>query len=49
MTELKIWVDDIRVPTKEYFWTKTVKDTIIHKAKFFFFVFIKQNYYTFVI
>ena len=29
MTKLKIWVDDIRVPTKEYFWTKTVKDTII--------------------
>ena len=29
MTKLKIWVDDIRVPTKEYFCTKTVKDTII--------------------
>ena len=26
---MKLWVDDIRVPTKEYFWTKTVKDTII--------------------
>ena len=27
--QIRIWVDDIRVPTKEYFWTKTVKDTII--------------------
>ena len=27
--QIKIWVDDIRVPIKEYFWTKTVKDTII--------------------
>ena len=27
--QIKFWVDDIRVPTKEYFWVKTVKDTII--------------------
>lgn len=27
--QIKIWVDDIRVPSKDYFWTKTVKDTII--------------------
>ena len=27
--QIRIWVDDIRVPSKEYFWTKTVKDTII--------------------
>ena len=27
--QIKLWVDDIRVPSKEYFWTKTVKDTII--------------------
>lgn len=25
----KLWVDDIRVPPKNYFWIKTVKDTII--------------------
>ena len=29
MTKLQSWVDDIRVPTKGYFWTKTVKDAII--------------------
>ena len=27
--QIRIWVDDIRVPSKEYFWTKTVKDTIV--------------------
>lgn len=27
--QIKLWVDDIRVPSKDYFWTKTVKDTII--------------------
>ena len=27
--QIRIWVDDIRIPTREYFWTKTVKDTII--------------------
>ena len=27
--QIKIWVDDIRVPSKEYFWAKTVKETII--------------------
>ena len=27
--QIKLWVDDIRIPTKDYFWTKTVKDTII--------------------
>ena len=27
--QIKLWVDDIRVPPKDYFWTKTVKDTII--------------------
>ena len=27
--QIKFWVDDIRVPSKDYFWTKTVKETII--------------------
>ena len=27
--QIKLWVDDIRVPSKDYFWTKTVKETII--------------------
>ena len=27
--QIKLWVDDIRIPSKDYFWTKTVKDTII--------------------
>ena len=27
--QIKLWVDDIRVPSKDYFWIKTVKDTII--------------------
>ena len=27
--KIKIWVDDIRIPSKDYFWIKTVKDTII--------------------
>ena len=26
---IKLWVDDIRIPSKDYFWTKTVKETII--------------------
>lgn len=26
---IKIYIDDIRVPSKEYFWVKTVKDAII--------------------
>lgn len=27
--QIKLWVDDIRVPSKDYFWTKTVRETII--------------------
>ena len=27
--QIKIWVDDIRVPSKEYFWVKTVREAII--------------------
>lgn len=27
--QIKFWVDDIRVPPKDYFWTKTVRKTII--------------------
>ena len=27
--QIKLWVDDIRVPPKDYFWTKTVRETII--------------------
>ena len=27
--KIKIYVDDIRVPPKEYFWVRTVKDAII--------------------
>lgn len=27
--QIKFWVDDIRVPSKDYFWTKTVRETII--------------------
>lgn len=27
--QIRFWVDDIRVPMREYFWVKTVKDTII--------------------
>ena len=26
---IKIWVDDIRVPSREYFWVKTVKEAIL--------------------
>ena len=27
--QIKLWVDDIRVPSKDYFCTKTVRETII--------------------
>ena len=27
--QIKFWVDDIRVPSKDYFWTKIVRETII--------------------
>jgi hypothetical protein len=27
--QIKLWVDDIRVPSKDYFWIKTVRETII--------------------
>ena len=29
LKHIKIWVDDIRTPPTGYFWTKTVKNTII--------------------
>lgn len=27
--KIKFWIDDIRIPSQDYFWVKTVKDAII--------------------
>lgn len=27
--KIKFWIDDIRIPSQDYFWIKTVKDAII--------------------